>query len=146
MRHRDGAMVWVRDEAALVTDAQGRVRWHGVMSDITDRKLVETSLRESEARYRLMAENSTDLISRTTARGVFVYASDAIRSLLGYEPSEVMGHSVLEYIEPEDHHLVRHYTRGLELGNKWPLKGPLVAYLVSPVGKIAAAPTPGSLP
>src|SRR6478672_4791309 len=36
MRHRDGSTVWVRDEASLVTDVKGRVRWYGVISDITD--------------------------------------------------------------------------------------------------------------
>jgi diguanylate cyclase (GGDEF)-like protein/PAS domain S-box-containing protein len=44
MRHRDGTTVWVRDEAALVTDGDGRVLWHGVMSDITARKLAEAEL------------------------------------------------------------------------------------------------------
>jgi diguanylate cyclase (GGDEF)-like protein/PAS domain S-box-containing protein len=44
MLHRDGSSVWVRDEAALVTDAEGRQRWHGVISDITDRKLAEAEL------------------------------------------------------------------------------------------------------
>jgi diguanylate cyclase (GGDEF)-like protein/PAS domain S-box-containing protein len=44
MRHRDGKTVWVRDEAALVIDAKGRERWHGVMLDITDRKLAEAEL------------------------------------------------------------------------------------------------------
>src|SRR6476469_4151556 len=41
MRHRDGSTVWVRDEASLVTDGKGRVRWYGVISDITDHKLAE---------------------------------------------------------------------------------------------------------
>ena len=44
LRHRDGQTVWVRDEAALATDAEGRLRWHGVISDITDRKLAEAEL------------------------------------------------------------------------------------------------------
>jgi diguanylate cyclase (GGDEF)-like protein/PAS domain S-box-containing protein len=44
MRHRSGSVVWVRDEAALVADAQGRLQWHGVISDITDRKLAESEL------------------------------------------------------------------------------------------------------
>jgi diguanylate cyclase (GGDEF)-like protein/PAS domain S-box-containing protein len=44
MRHRHGRVVWVRDEAALVRDAQGNACWHGVMSDITDRKLAEAEL------------------------------------------------------------------------------------------------------
>jgi diguanylate cyclase (GGDEF)-like protein/PAS domain S-box-containing protein len=44
MLHRDGTTVWVRDEAALVRDANGRACWHGVISDITDRKLAEAEL------------------------------------------------------------------------------------------------------
>lgn len=44
MRHRDGRTVWVRDEAALVTDAEGNAQWHGVISDITDRKCAEAEL------------------------------------------------------------------------------------------------------
>jgi diguanylate cyclase (GGDEF)-like protein/PAS domain S-box-containing protein len=44
MVHRDGRIVWVRDEAALVCDGGGDAVWHGVISDITDRKLAETEL------------------------------------------------------------------------------------------------------
>jgi PAS domain S-box-containing protein len=44
MLHRDGSTVWVRDEAALVTGADGNARWHGVMLDITDRRLAESEL------------------------------------------------------------------------------------------------------
>jgi diguanylate cyclase (GGDEF)-like protein/PAS domain S-box-containing protein len=63
MRHRDGAMVWVRDEAALVTDAQGCVRWHGVMSDITDRKLAEAELErraEQQAAVARLGEHALE--------------------------------------------------------------------------------------
>jgi diguanylate cyclase (GGDEF)-like protein/PAS domain S-box-containing protein len=42
--HRDGRTVWVRDEAALVSDRHGRAMWHGVISDVTDRKLAELEL------------------------------------------------------------------------------------------------------
>ena len=44
MLGRDGRVVWVRDEAALVNDGHGGARWHGVISDITDRKLAEAEL------------------------------------------------------------------------------------------------------
>jgi diguanylate cyclase (GGDEF)-like protein/PAS domain S-box-containing protein len=44
IRHRDGTTIWVRDEAALVIDGEGRGLWHGVIYDISDRKLAEAEL------------------------------------------------------------------------------------------------------
>jgi PAS domain S-box-containing protein len=52
--------------------------------------------------YRLLAENSTDLISKHTSAGVYTYASPACRSLLGYEPEELVGHSAYEFVHPDD--------------------------------------------
>jgi PAS domain S-box-containing protein len=49
IRHRDGSTVWVRDEAALIAGVDGRLRWHGVMLDITDRKLAEAELERRAA-------------------------------------------------------------------------------------------------
>ncbi|MDQ3281511.1 MAG: EAL domain-containing protein [Acidobacteriota bacterium] len=79
-----------------------------------ERSRTMQALRASEERYRLMADNSTDLISRTTARGVFVYASDAVRVLLGYEPGELIGRSVFEVVVPEDRHIVRRFSVELQ--------------------------------
>jgi diguanylate cyclase (GGDEF)-like protein/PAS domain S-box-containing protein len=66
MHRRDGSTVWVRDEAALVTDAQGRVRWHGVISDITDRKLAEAELerRAEVIRHQAVHDPLTSLPNR----------------------------------------------------------------------------------
>lgn len=56
----------------------------------------------SEERYRLMAENSTDLIARQTPQGIFLYASPASYSLLGYEPEELQNRSVYDFVHPQD--------------------------------------------
>ncbi len=55
MCHRDGRTVWVRDEAALVTDSQGNERWHGVMLDITDRKGAEAELERRAEQQAVVA-------------------------------------------------------------------------------------------
>jgi PAS domain S-box-containing protein len=73
-----------------------------VNQDITDYMRVESALRESEQLYRLMAENTTDLISRHTPDGVYLYASPACCRLLGYEPEELLGHSMEEFLHPAD--------------------------------------------
>jgi len=102
LRRGDGTAVWVLESVHLSGDVL-----EGTVIDITDRKRVETALRDSEARYRLMAENSTDLIARTTPDGIFVYASDAIRKLLGYEPAEVIGTAIRKIIHPDDRPALR---------------------------------------
>jgi diguanylate cyclase (GGDEF)-like protein/PAS domain S-box-containing protein len=111
LRRRDGEPVWLLESVHLL---DGRIL-EGTVIDITDRKRAEDALRESEERYRLMAENSTDLIARTTRRGRLVYASDAVRNLLGYEPSEMIGRHFLDFVHPDDHHVVHRYTGLLEL-------------------------------
>jgi len=55
IRHRDGSTVWVRDEAALIAGADGQLRWHGVMLDITDRKLAEAELERRAAQQAAVA-------------------------------------------------------------------------------------------
>ena len=102
LRRKDGTPVWVLESVHALGDVM-----EGTIVDITHRKLAETAIRDSEARYRLMAENSTDLIARTTPDGTFVYASDAIRNLLGYEPAEVIGTPLRALIHPEDRPALR---------------------------------------
>ncbi|MFM6195159.1 MAG: PAS domain S-box protein [Planktothrix sp.] len=73
-----------------------------ILATAIERKQAEESIRQSEQLYRLMADHSTDLISRHTPEGIYLYASPASRSLLGYEPEELVGRSADELFHPED--------------------------------------------
>jgi diguanylate cyclase (GGDEF)-like protein/PAS domain S-box-containing protein len=55
MLHRDGRVVWIRDDAVLVPDGAGMTRWHGVLSDITEQKLAEQQLRRRAAQQAAVA-------------------------------------------------------------------------------------------
>ncbi|MCT7960133.1 PAS domain S-box protein [Laspinema sp. D1] len=52
--------------------------------------------------YQFMVEQSQDLIARHSPEGLYLYASHASRSLLGYEPDELVGQSIYEFVHPQD--------------------------------------------
>jgi len=66
------------------------------------RRWVLEALQESRERYRFLAENSTDMISRLTLDGVYRYVSPVCRVLLGYEIEEMIGHTAAEFVHPDD--------------------------------------------
>lgn len=60
---RDGGIVWVRNSVAPLRDAEGRlIQVLAIVEDITERKNAETALRRSEERFRVAAENASDMI------------------------------------------------------------------------------------
>ncbi|HEX2906053.1 MAG TPA: PAS domain S-box protein [Phototrophicaceae bacterium] len=100
---KDGSIIYVLLSATAITDQRGRYTMsRSTLFDITKLKQTQDALRASEERYRMMAENVTDMISRHTAAGVYTYVSPACRTLLGYEPAEIIGKSVYDFIHPDD--------------------------------------------
>lgn len=63
---------------------------------------VESQLRDSEAHYRLLAENTSDMIVRSSLDSTRHYVSPASRTLLGYEAEELIGTKPIAQVHPED--------------------------------------------
>ena len=67
----------------------------------------QRTLRESEERYRTLAENTHDLICKTTLHGEYSYVSPNYRDVLGDDPRELLGTNLFDHIHPEDRVAVR---------------------------------------
>ena len=69
---------------------------------LQQRESMQVALAESEAQFRLLAENSSDMISRHDMHGNFLYVSPACQTILGYKPEELTGTSITQLIHLED--------------------------------------------
>ena len=101
---RDGTWRHFHDRGSTIADAEGtRVRMIGAVTDITERRNIEESLRESEERYRRIFESFEDLYYQTDTNGIVTILSPSLNRLTGWTEKELIGSSITKiYVNPED--------------------------------------------
>lgn len=73
-----------------------------LMDALSNLEQTEKKLRESELRFHLLASNATDVISRHSPDGTYLYASPACQPSLGFEPDELIGYNFFKLIHHDD--------------------------------------------
>ncbi|MBX3314602.1 MAG: EAL domain-containing protein [Actinobacteria bacterium] len=102
VQHVDGSHRWFE---VRVRDLRHDPEIDGLVvtaREISDRKATEERLAESEAWFRALVQNSSDVVAVVDNAGRCTYVSPAIRDILGYEPEELVGRPALEMLAPED--------------------------------------------
>jgi two-component system, cell cycle sensor histidine kinase and response regulator CckA len=105
MKRKDRARFHSEHTVLPLNNERGeRTGWISVVRDVTRRKKAEEENRKSEARYRLVTERTSDLISITTfsSEPHYVYINPAHEVILGYKPEHLIGKCPFEFIHPED--------------------------------------------
>ena len=83
------------------------------VTDITDLRREDQRCAESESRYRLLADQSSDMIFQLDQNQVRRYVSPASREILGYEPHELVGLKPVSQVHPDDAERVSGVFRSL---------------------------------
>ncbi len=124
----DGSIMWLEGNPSIMRDAAGEpVEVVTIYRDITGRRRLEEELsaarssaeraaeavRDSEARYRAMADASLDMIARMAMDGKIRFVSPSAQIVMGYAPEELVGTRTLDYTHADDIADVKSFFRDL---------------------------------
>lgn len=118
---RDGSVVWLHDVVNVEMEDGEPKRLSGVMVDITAAKESQIRLRESEARFQAIFEQTTLGIALRDRNGMLIEVNPAVPAMLGYSVDELRERPVLALAHPEDRELVASAFHDLWTGSPKPL-------------------------
>ena len=87
-----------------------------MIRDVTDRRSVEDALRASEARYRAIVEDQTELVCRLTAEGTLTFVNDAYLQFCGRSAEHLVGTQLVSMVSPADRSRVTDALQSLQPG------------------------------
>jgi diguanylate cyclase (GGDEF)-like protein/PAS domain S-box-containing protein len=97
----DGAYIY--DVRIAPVDSEGQVVGGVIVSrDITEARRTREALARSEREHRDLAERSTDVVTRTDDRAIYRYVSPSCARVYGYDPEELVGRPVRDFVHPDD--------------------------------------------
>jgi len=89
---KNGDIKWIDDITYIRRDSRGIItHYEGIVYDINERKQLKESILKSEEKYRLLADNSMDVIWQTNLKLVFTYVSPSVKNIMGYTVDEWVG-------------------------------------------------------
>jgi sigma-B regulation protein RsbU (phosphoserine phosphatase) len=100
---KDGSILWGRKSVSGVYGFRGELQFAiDMIDDVTESKLAEVALRESESRFRQITDMTCEWIWEQDAEGRYTYSSSAVSHILGYRAEEIIGKPYYELFFPED--------------------------------------------
>jgi PAS domain S-box-containing protein len=98
----DGSTVWAQVAVSMVREDNASPFFIAQCEDLTDRRRAQDAVRDSELRYRLIAENTSDMIVRSDLTGRINFIASSCEPQTGYSPAEMLGQRPMDFAYPED--------------------------------------------
>ncbi|MED1951371.1 EAL domain-containing protein [Brevibacillus centrosporus] len=109
---KDGTLYWVDTTIVPFMNQTGKIyQYVSIRNDITDRKAMEAEMLASEARYRIIAENTSDIISVINSDGDFLYLSPSHQTLWEHDVPAEKFQNLLEWIVEADRDIMSYAIR-----------------------------------
>ncbi|MEI7554894.1 PAS domain S-box protein [Candidatus Chlorohelix sp.] len=107
-RHKEGHYIWLEGtgQTRFSEETGEPIDFVGSLRDVTQRIVMETALRESEQRYRLLAENTVDVVIALSKKGKYLYASPSCERVVGYTSEELGRTWGKDLVHPHDIQLI----------------------------------------
>jgi PAS domain S-box-containing protein len=90
----------------------------GIARDVTEHRLAEEAIRQSEERYRTVVETAHDMIFTVDLKGNFLFTNTSFKRILGHSREEIKKTNGFELVHPDDLQLVKQTFARLISGNK----------------------------
>jgi len=118
IKHKNGEWKWYDIWASLIEFQKDNWKALLISRDITEKKIVEQKLRESEEKYRLITENIYDLIGILDKNFKYEFLNEeTFLRVLGYSSADLIGKTALNFVHPDDVELAaRAFKKGFETG------------------------------
>ena len=105
---KDRSIVWIEQRNVPIFDKSGDlVAVEGIARDVTERKRAEEALRESEERYRIVAETASDGIITIDEQGKILFVNSATENIFGHPVADMLGKEIVLLIPAFLHHIHR---------------------------------------
>ncbi len=115
---KTGELRWLRSRTYPIRNSSGEVnRTTGIVADITDRKMWEEKLKESEGRYRALVEDQTEFINRSNPDTIMTFVNEATCRYFDTPKEDFIGKSFLTFLPPEDKRKVSDQLKSLSPAN-----------------------------
>jgi len=99
---KDGSKIWISENCRAIRDAQGKLLYYeGSVEDITQRRLAEEAVRNSEALYHSLVENSPQNIFRKDIQGRFTFANEQYCRHYNCKQADILGKTDFDFFPPE---------------------------------------------